>query len=128
MKIQQDTLHIWSLLTEQLKSNYSYYLKNLTVKHFRLDTTYTHSQNKSLSADSQEMTTHTDYVNKYSSVLQTSSYLFMGTETTLEQCAGVVKPHYVFEKTPSQHAADFKMVKSSSDFQFQRISIQTVFA
>ena len=85
---------------------------------FRLDTTYTHSQHKSLSADSQEITTYTDYLNKYSSVLQTSSHLFMGTDTTLEQCAGVVKPHYVFEKNPSQHAADFRMVKSSSEFEF----------
>ncbi|CAB3977095.1 Chromatin modification-related YNG2 [Paramuricea clavata] len=85
---------------------------------FRLDTTYTHRQYKSLSTDSQEVTTHTDYVNKYSSVLQTSSYLFMATDTTIEQCAGVVKPHIAFEKNPSQHAADFRMVKTTADFEF----------
>ena len=39
------------------------------------------------------LTTHTDYVNKYPSVLQTSSYNFTATATTEEFCAGVAKAH-----------------------------------
>jgi hypothetical protein len=52
---------------------------------FKLDTTYTHKQHKILAeASNPELTTRTDYVNKYASVLQTTSYLFMGTENTAE--------------------------------------------
>jgi hypothetical protein len=41
---------------------------------FRLDTTFTHKQRKSVSSKSNpEMTTRTDYVNKYSLVLQVTS-------------------------------------------------------
>ena len=77
---------------------------------FRLDTTYTHKQHKILAdAEEPELTTRTDYVNKYASVLQTTSYLFMGRESTVETPVGVVKPHTVFEKNPAQHAADFEM-------------------
>ena len=36
------------------------------------------------------LTTHTDYVNKYPSLLQTTSYNFSTTKTTKEACAGVV--------------------------------------
>ena len=80
---------------------------------FRLDTTYTHKQHKILAeADKPELTTRTDYVNKYASVLQATSYLFMGTENTAESCVGVVKPQKVFPKNPAQHAADFEMLHS----------------
>ena len=69
---------------------------------FRPDTTYTHKQQKILAdAEEPELTTRTDYVNKYASVLQTTLYLFMGTESTVETPVGVVKPHTVFEKKPS---------------------------
>ena len=80
---------------------------------FRLDTNYTHKQHKSLAeADKPELTTRTDYVNKYATVLQATSYLFMGTENTAESCVGVVKPQKVFPKKPAQHAADFEMLHS----------------
>lgn len=75
---------------------------------FRLDTTYTHSQHKVLFSDKEEVMTCTDFVNKYSSILQ-SSYLFMETATNEERAAGVVKSrHFSFEKNLSQHAADIK--------------------
>lgn len=83
---------------------------------FRLDTTYTHSQHKVLSMEDQEVTTRTDFVNKYSSVLQTSTYLFMETVTNEEMAAGIVKNHFSFEKNPSQHAADFKFLKTTPEF------------
>ena len=35
-------------------------------------------------------TTRTDYVNKYPSIIQTTSYNFTGTQTTAERCVGVV--------------------------------------
>ena len=67
---------------------------------FRLDTTYTHKQHKILAdTEEPELTTRTDYVNKYASVLQRKSYLLMGTESTVETPVGVAKPHTVFEKT-----------------------------
>ena len=44
-------------------------------------------------------TTHTNYVKKYKSVLQTTNYNFTGTKTLSEICAGVVKPHVLYLKT-----------------------------
>ena len=79
---------------------------------FRLDTTYTHKQHKILAeASNPELTTRTDYVNKYSFVLQTTSYLFIETDNTAETCVGVVKAHQAFPKNPAQHAADFETLK-----------------
>ena len=64
---------------------------------FRLDTTYTHNQHKILGeAERPEVTTRTDYVNKYNSILQTTSYLFMATDTTAEMPVGIVKAQKVF--------------------------------
>lgn len=65
----------------------------------------------------QALTTRTDYVNKYSSILQTTSYNFTGSYTTTELCAGVVKPSKVFEKNPAQHAADLQMLSRMSELQ-----------
>lgn len=84
---------------------------------FRLDTTTTHKQHRSFSLTTNpELTTRTDYVNKYSSTLQVSSYLFMGTETTTEQCIGVVKAQGVHQKNPPQHAADLIMLENDPQF------------
>lgn len=47
---------------------------------FRLDTTYTHRQHSVLSLSHDvDVTTRSDYVNKYSSTLQVSSYMFLET-------------------------------------------------
>ena len=74
---------------------------------FRLDTTFTHKQRKCLSTTSRPtLTIHTDFVNQYSSILQTTSYLLMETKTTPTRCIAVVKPHLAFNKNPAQHAAD----------------------
>lgn len=54
------------------------------------------------------LTTTTDYVNKYKSVLQTTSYNFTATKMTGEMCAGIVKAQAIFAKKPAQHAADLK--------------------
>ncbi len=81
---------------------------------FRLDTTFTHKQKTVLAEKgSPELTTRTDYVNKYSSVLQTSSYMFLETDNTPLGCFGVVKPHDVFPKNPSQHAADLEILEGN---------------
>ena len=75
---------------------------------FRLDTLATNRQYSAPAVrGSDVLTTHTDYVNRYRSVLQTTSYNFTGTATTLEYCAGVVKAQPLFPKSPAQHAADF---------------------
>ena len=86
---------------------------------FRLDTTYTHRQHSALSlSDDVEVTTRADYVNKYTSTLQVSSYMFLETETTPEVCFGTVKAHMhqLFPKSPAQHMADLRMLEETSDF------------
>jgi hypothetical protein len=78
---------------------------------FRLDTTFTHKQHKGVQLlDSHDLTSRTDYMNKYTSVLQTTSYLFPSTSSTPPTCIGVIKPHVIFEKNPSQHMADLNML------------------
>ena len=80
---------------------------------FRLDTLATHKQFAAPTVRGFDMlTTHTDYVNRYPSVLQTTSYNFTGTPTTAELCAGVVKATPLHYKNPAQHAADFEMLKT----------------
>ena len=85
---------------------------------YRLDTMATHSQHPTpMVQGEQVVTTHTDYVNKYPSTLQTTSYNFTGTDTTPELCAGVVKASKIFPKNPSQHAADLSMLEKSPELQ-----------
>ena len=83
---------------------------------FRLDTTFTHKQHPVLQDNSNaELTTRTDFLNKYSSLLQTTSYLFMETENTPVTCVGVVKPQKIYPKHPGQHAADLNMLSSHAE-------------
>ena len=83
---------------------------------FRLDTLATNKQYAAPAViGSDVVTTHTDYVNRYRSVLQTTSYNFTGTATTLEYCAGVVKAQPLFPKSPAQHAADFEMLQGEEE-------------
>ena len=78
----------------------------------------THKQQKATSlSENRELTTRTEYVNKYSSVLQTTSYMFMGTKNTAEKCIGVVKAHHLYDKTATQHFCDFKMLKEREDLE-----------
>ena len=79
---------------------------------FRLDTLATHKQFASPTVRGCDvLTTHTDYVNRYPSVLQVTSYNFSSTSTTQEVCVGVVKAIPLHCKNPAQHAADFEMLK-----------------
>ena len=80
---------------------------------YRLDTLTTHCKHASPAVqDKDVLTTHTDYVNRHPSILQTTSYNFTGTKTTKEKCAGVVKAAKVFPKNPAQHFADLKMLNN----------------
>ena len=84
---------------------------------YRLGTTYTHKQYKNVSLINQpELTTRTDYVNKYKSVLQTSMHLIMATDNTSQKVLGVVKPHHLFPKNPAQHMADLLMMSEMEEF------------
>ena len=92
---------------------------------FRLDTTYTHKQHKGVQLlDSPDLSTRMDYLNKYTSVLQTTSYMFLPTSSTSASCIGVVKPHVVYDKNPSQHMADLNMLgkQQQNTVLFQRES------
>ena len=85
---------------------------------FRLDTLSTHKQHQSLCVvRSPALTTQTDYVNKYKSILQTTNYNFTDTKTTAEVCAGVVKPHIIYPKNSAQHAADLKILLHKDELQ-----------
>ena len=80
---------------------------------FCLDTLTTHRLHRTPVVRGKEiLTTHTDYVNSYPSLLQTTSYNFTGTSTTGELCAGVVKGAGVFSKNAAQHAANLSMLES----------------
>ena len=80
---------------------------------FRLDSTFTHKQHRVLQDKSRpELTTRTDFLNRYSSTLQVTSYLFMETQNTPVVCVGVVKPQKIIPKNPGQHSADLKMLAS----------------
>lgn len=79
---------------------------------FRLDTTYTHKKHKGVQlADQPDLTTRTDFVNSYTALLQTSSYLFMETDTTPKACVGKVKPHVLYDRSPTQHIAHIQMLE-----------------
>ena len=79
---------------------------------FRMDTLSTHRLHKTPVVRGKEiLTTHTDFVNSYPSTLQTTSYNFPGTKTTMEICAGVVKGAKIYPKNPAQHAADLEMLE-----------------
>ena len=83
---------------------------------FRLDTLATNSQHRTLVVNGEQtLTTHTDYVNRYPSIIQTTSYNFSGTHTTGELCAGVVKPAKVYPKNPAQHYSDLRMLSKESE-------------
>jgi len=78
----------------------------------------THKSHATLCISGKEsLTTRTDYVNNYPSVLQTTSYNFPATTNTGEICAGVVKAPGIFEKGPPQHMADLKMLEKEHTVQ-----------
>ena len=60
-------------------------------------------------------TTRTDYVNKYPSTLQTTSYNFPATGNTGEICTGVVKATVLFNKIAAQHFADLVMLEKKEE-------------
>ena len=66
---------------------------------FRLDTTYDHKHSKTITLTNRPaLTTRTDFVNDYPSVIQTTSYLLMETDTSKQACVGVVKLHFTYPK------------------------------
>ena len=82
-----------------------------------MDTLTTHCKHATPAVTGEDLlTTHTDYVNRHPSVLQTTSYNFTGTKTTKEMCAGIVKASKVFPKNPAQHYADLSMLSEQTEF------------
>ena len=66
---------------------------------FQLDSTFTHKQHAILQDKSKpELTTCPDFLNRYFSRLQVTSYLFMETQNTAVACVGVVKPQKIIPK------------------------------
>ena len=86
---------------------------------YRLDTLCTNRQHRTPVVQGHDtITTHTDYVNKYPSTMQTTSYNFSSTATTGELFAGVVKAQAIYFKNPAQHYADLKMLCLSYNLHF----------
>ena len=85
---------------------------------FRLDTMTTHRLHRTpMVKGADAITTYTDYVNRYKSILQTTSYNFTKTNTTAEVCAGVVKATGVYPKNPTQHMCDLEMLEKVPEIQ-----------
>ena len=85
---------------------------------FQLDTLITYRQYATPVVKGEDiLTTRTHFVNKYTSVLQTTSYNFSSTATTAELCAGVVKAQGLHENNPAQHFADLVMLQEQPEFQ-----------
>ena len=83
---------------------------------FRLDTMTTNKHYATPAVVGEDVhTTYTDYMNKYPSQLQVTSYNFSKTKTTPEQCAGVVKASFNFPKNPAQHSADLDMLEETEE-------------
>ena len=83
---------------------------------FRLDTMTTHRHHKTpMVQGMQALTTHTDYVNRYPSLLQTTPYNFSATKTTAEVCVGMVKASGVYHKNPAQHSADLAFIEEQPE-------------
>ena len=78
---------------------------------FRLDSTFTHKSTPSLNVDGPTLTTHTDFLNKHQTQLQTTSYNFTKTSNTSEVCIGAVKAAGIHQKNPAQHASDLDMLQ-----------------
>ena len=93
---------------------------------FRLDTLTSNKQYASpVVANKEILTTQTDYVNKHPSTIQTTSYNFSETKTTMEMCIGVVKAPELHQKNPSQHAADLNMLCIIPELQSVFINTET---
>ena len=75
-----------------------------------LSLTHTHTY-----SGKDSLTTFTDYVNRYPSLLHVTCYNFTGTATTGELCAGVVKASGITQKNPAQHACDIEMLEQTSE-------------
>ena len=84
---------------------------------FRLDTLTTCRQYATPAVKGDILTTRTDFMNKYTSTLQTTCYNFTSTDTTAELRAGVVKAQGLREKNPAQHFADLVMFQEQPEFQ-----------
>ena len=83
---------------------------------FRLDTLTIYKQYANPVVQGHDIvTTRTDYVNKYASVLQTTSYNFSCTDSTPEVCVGVVKATGTYPKNPAQHARNLAMLDSKEE-------------
>lgn len=102
----------------QLKDNRDICLINRDdAAGFRLDTLTTCKQYATPSVQGKDLlTTRTDFVNKYTSVLQVTSYNFTATDTMTEICAGVVKaPSSVHPKNPCQHYIDLEQLEGKEE-------------
>lgn len=93
-----------------LDSDWTVHLRTSNIPFYKT------SLNLSLRHSSKpELMTHPDFVNRYSSTLLVTSYLFMESCNTPAPCVGVVKPQKIIPKNPGQHSTDLKMLGSFAE-------------
>ena len=82
---------------------------------FRLDTLTSCKQYATpVVSGSEVLMTRTNFVNRYLSVLQTTSYNFTKTSTTADVCVGIVKAVPLHYKNPAQHFSDLVMLSETA--------------
>ena len=93
---------------------------------FRLDTFTTCKQYTIPIVQGHEvLTTRADYVNRYPSNLQTTSFNFTSTSKTQAVCVGVVKVPKLHIKCPAQHATDLELYETKEELQPVFVNLQT---
>ena len=55
-----------------------------------------------------------DYVNSYSSIILTTTYHIMESNTKPQACADIVKALYLYLKNPALHASDLRMLDETN--------------
>ena len=87
---------------------------------FRLDSVASSNKCASVCVKSKvPLTTKTNYAQKYSCTLQTTSFNFTGSFDEGKLCASVVKGAAIHNKNPAQHAADLEIIQKLYKFQLK---------
>ena len=83
---------------------------------FCLDSTFPHKNMPSLNVHSSNLTTHTEFLNKHQTQLQTTSYNFTETSAASEVCAAIVKPAGVHQKNPTQYTVNMEILQTTESY------------
>ena len=83
---------------------------------FCLNSTFPHKNMPSLNVHNSNLTTHTEFLNKHQTQLQTTSYNFTETSAASEVCAGIVKAAGVHQKNPTQYTVNMEILQTIESY------------